>query len=49
MQPMYSHTCKIGISDDELNDYYDMATDDITIFDEQLRKMFDSGDDVIIV
>ena len=28
------------ISDDELNDYYDMATDDDIIFDEGLRKMF---------
>ena len=39
----------IGISDDELNDYYDMATDDNTISDEQLRRMLDSNDDVIIV
>ena len=34
------HTCKIGISDDELNDYYDMATHDKTIWDKQLRKIF---------
>ena len=38
-----------GISDVELNDYYDMATNDNTISDEQLRRMFYSDDDVIIV
>ena len=37
-----------GISDVELNDYYDMATNDNTI-SEQLRRMFYSNDDVIIV
>ena len=37
------------ISDDELNDHYDKATDDNTISDEQLRRMFDSDDDVIVV
>ena len=38
-----------GISDNELNDYYGMATDGNTISDEELKRMFDSGDDVIIV
>ena len=37
-----------GISDDELNDCCDMPTDDNTISDEQLRRIFDSDDDVII-
>ena len=37
-----------GIYDDERNDHYDMATDDNTISHEQLRRMFDSDDDVII-
>ena len=30
-------------------DYYDMAADDNTISDEQLRRIFDSDVDVIIV
>ena len=38
-----------GINDDELNDYYDMTTDDNTICNEQLRRMYDSDDNVIIV
>ena len=29
--------------------YYDVATDDDTVSDEQLRRMFDSDDDVLIV
>ena len=35
-----------GISDDKLNDYYDMTTDGTAICDEQLRRMFDS--DIIV-
>ena len=38
----------IGTSDDDLNDHYDMATDDNTKSDELLRRMFDSNDDDII-
>ena len=38
-----------GIIDDELYDYYNMETDYNTISDEQLKRMFDSDDDVIIV
>ena len=38
-----------SISDDELNDYYDMATDDNTISDEQRKRMFVSDDNVILV
>ena len=37
------------LSNDDLNDYYDMCTDDNTVSNEQLRRMFDSDDDVIIV
>ena len=37
------------MSDDEPNDYYDMATDDNTKSNEQLERMFDSDNDVIIV
>ena len=36
-------------NDDELNDCYNMATDDNTISDGQLRRMLDSDDDAIIV
>ena len=36
-------------NDDELNDYYNMTTDDNTISDGQLRRMLDSDDDAIIV
>ena len=32
-----------------LNDYCDMVADDNTISDEQLRRMFESNDDGIIV
>ena len=39
----------IGISGDELNDYYHMATDDNTISNEQVKRMFDSHDNVMIV
>ena len=35
-----------GISDDKLNDYYDMTTDGTAICDEQLRRMCDS--DIIV-
>ena len=38
-----------GISDGELNNYYDTATDDNTVSDEQLRRMFNNDDNVIIV
>ena len=36
------------MSDDELDDYCDMVTDDNSISDEQLRRTFDNDDDVII-
>ena len=35
-------------SDDELNHYYDMATEHNIVSDEQLRRMFYSDDDVRI-
>ena len=35
-----------GISNDELNDNYDMATDENTIADKQ-QRMFDDDDDAI--
>ena len=38
-----------GISDNELNDYYHMAIGNNTISDEQLRRMFGSDGNVIIV
>ena len=33
-----------GISNDVLNNYYDKATDDNTISDEQLKRIFDRDD-----
>ena len=38
-----------GIDDNELHDYYDIVTDDNTKSDEQLRRMYDGDDDIIIV
>ena len=38
-----------GISDNELNDYYHMAIGNNTISDEQLRRMFGSDGNVVIV
>ena len=49
MRPIYDIPVKTGISNDVLNDYYDMATDENTISDEQLRRMLDSDDDVTIL
>ena len=37
-----------GINHNELNDFYDIAIDENTIFDEQLRRMFDRDDDIIV-
>ena len=38
-----------AISVDEPNDYFDIATNDNAILDKQLKRMFDSDDDVRIV
>ena len=38
-----------GISDDEQNDCYVKATDETTISDELMRRMFDSDNNVIVV
>ena len=38
-----------GLSNDKLNDYYDMGTNGNTVSDEQQRRMIDNDDDDVII